>query len=385
MSSTTHPNVPQVWQQPAQGNTAYAFRIGHEEGGAAPVYATVLVEWMSATPSGPRVTREYHLHRDGCGWSGSDVAPDKTDAVRISLYHWRQLEEPIERPWQLSIEQLPALPTSRTAIFAAAFQSVGAADASLEAHCQICIDTILQAGKLNVDLLCLSENFLDREIRLPLEERSIALDHPCIVAMRDAAREAHLHLTFSFHEKGPDGRIYNTAPLIGPDGQIIGCYRKNFLALGELMWGMTPGRGFPVFQTGLGRIGIMICYDMWYPETAIALAQNGAQIICHPLAGDGFAPHCDVCWRARAVDHQVFLLSSPTKECSAEAVASIIDPEGQVLASTRGANDLAIASVSLPAGRRLRWLTNGPHETTVGNVLHETRPLLRRFSGMDRS
>ncbi|GEM_PF-3436700 len=384
MSSTSQSSASVVWQQAAQGRTAYAFRISHDEGGAAPIYATAIVEWLMSTPAGPRVMREYHLHREGCGWSGSDVAPDTADAVRISLYQWKQLEEVVQRPWRFAMEQLRVAPRKQSVRFAAAFQAVGAAAETLETHCQICIDTIRQAGEQKVDLLCLSENFLDREIHLPLEEKAIGLDHPCIIAMRDAAREAQLHLVFSFHEKEADGRIYNTAPLIGPDGQIIGCYRKNFLAMGELMWGMTPGKGFPVFQTNLGRIGIMICYDMWYPETAIALAQNGAQIICHPLAGDGFAPHCDVCWRARAVDHQVFLLSSPTKECSSEASANIIDPEGRILATTREANDLAMATVSLPAGRRLSWLTNGPQETTVGNVLRETRPLLRRYSGIDR-
>jgi predicted amidohydrolase len=375
--------VPQVWQQAAQADTAYAFRIHHDEGGAAPIYATAMVEWLRSTPSGPQVLREYHLHRDGCGWSGSDVAPGTAEAVRVSLYHWKQLADVVQRPWQFSMQQQSAAPKAQRVTFAAAFQAVGAAGESMDARCQICVDTIRRAGELKVDLLCLSENFLDRDVHLPLEERAIGLDHRYIGAMREAARNARLHLVFSFHEQGGDGRIYNTAPLIGPDGQIIGCYRKNFLAMGELLWGMTPGKGFPVFQTSLGRIGILVCYDMWYPETAIALAQNGAEIICHPLAGDGFAQHCDVCWRARAVDHQVFLLSSPTKECVTAASASIIDPEGQVLATTREGNELAMATVSLPAGRRLPWLTNGPQETTVGNVLRETRPLLRRYSGMD--
>jgi predicted amidohydrolase len=77
-------------------------------------------------------------------------------------------------------------------------------------------------------------------------------------------------------------RIYNTTPVISPQGEVISRYRKQF------PWtpyeaGVTPGDQFSVFDIpGVGRFGISICYDMWFPETIRAMAWMGAEVILHP-------------------------------------------------------------------------------------------------------
>jgi len=78
-----------------------------------------------------------------------------------------------------------------------------------------------------------------------------------------------------------DGRLYDTAVLAGPDG-YIGRYRKTHLWNTEKLW-FTPGdEGFAVFDTRIGRIGLLVCWDIWFPETARIVTQMGADIICIP-------------------------------------------------------------------------------------------------------
>ncbi|MCI3245001.1 nitrilase family protein [Streptomyces spinosisporus] len=76
-------------------------------------------------------------------------------------------------------------------------------------------------------------------------------------------------------------RLYDTAVLVGPDG-YIGRYRKTHLWNTEKLW-FTPGdEGFKVFDTRIGRIGLLVCWDIWFPETARIVSQMGADIICIP-------------------------------------------------------------------------------------------------------
>ncbi|MFJ7078952.1 nitrilase family protein [Streptomyces sp. NPDC098781] len=76
-------------------------------------------------------------------------------------------------------------------------------------------------------------------------------------------------------------RLYDTAVLVGPNG-YIGRYRKTHLWNTEKLW-FTPGdEGFKVFDTRIGRIGLLVCWDIWFPETARIVSQMGADIICIP-------------------------------------------------------------------------------------------------------
>ena len=75
------------------------------------------------------------------------------------------------------------------------------------------------------------------------------------------------------------GQLFNTAVLLGPEG-FIGKYRNAHLWNLEKLW-FTPGNtGFPVFETAIGRIGLLICWDIWFPEVPRILSQQGADIIC---------------------------------------------------------------------------------------------------------
>jgi N-carbamoylputrescine amidase len=80
-------------------------------------------------------------------------------------------------------------------------------------------------------------------------------------------------------QDGP--QLFDTAVLVGPEG-YIGRYRKTHLWNNEKLW-FTPGNeGYPVFETKIGRIGLLVCWDIWFPEASRIVAQLGADIICIP-------------------------------------------------------------------------------------------------------
>jgi predicted amidohydrolase len=346
-------------------------------GAPAPVHAAVLVRWQSADQDAPLLCTYLLPSEDG--WSGVHTAPKNAARVGVSLFYWTQMADAPPQPWQLEIRPLAQPPQPRTWRIAVAHQALRYPP-TIEENTALSVEAIRQAGREKVDLLCLSENFLSRNVPLPLAQRAMTFDHPSIRALCAAAAEARLYLTFSFPEKAPENRIYVTAPLVGPDGGIIGQYRKNYLSQKELQLGIAPASGFPVFQTPLGRIGILICYDLWFPDTALALAKHGADIICHPLAGDPFDSHWDYVWRARALDHQAYVLTSVTHDCGGRAPSRVIAPDGSIAAETRSPNALAVATVQLPWQQELFGFSVGAATSEVRNVMNATRAMHGRAS-----
>jgi N-carbamoylputrescine amidase len=94
------------------------------------------------------------------------------------------------------------------------------------------------------------------------------------------AAERGLYIVAGFLER--EGvKLYNSAIVIGPDG-VIGTYRKNHLWADEALYFERGDLGFPVFHTPFGRVGVLICYDGWFPEAWRILALQGADIVCVP-------------------------------------------------------------------------------------------------------
>jgi len=112
-------------------------------------------------------------------------------------------------------------------------------------------------------------------------------EHPSVVAMQALAAKLKVAIPTSFFER--DGHhYYNTLAMIGPDGEIIGTYRKSHIPDGpgyEEKFYFRPGNdGFKVWDLFGARIGIGVCWDQWYPETARCLALMGAQVLFYPTA-----------------------------------------------------------------------------------------------------
>src|SRR6185503_3681285 len=122
--------------------------------------------------------------------------------------------------------------------------------------------------------------------------------------------------------------IYNVAALVGPDGKLVGKYRKVTLPRGEVEMGVAPGREYPVFETRFGKLGMMVCYDGFFPEVARELANRGAEVIAWPVAG------CNpLLAAARACENHVFLVSSSYSDVSMNwTITAIYDQEGHPIA-----------------------------------------------------
>jgi len=98
--------------------------------------------------------------------------------------------------------------------------------------------------------------------------------------------------------------IYNTAALVGPEG-FVGKYRKVCLPREEIEAGVTPGDAYPVFSTRFGKVGMMVCWDVHFPEVARNLSNHGAEVIAMPIWGANLTLAS-----ARAIENQVYLVSS---------------------------------------------------------------------------
>jgi predicted amidohydrolase len=105
-------------------------------------------------------------------------------------------------------------------------------------------------------------------------------DGPTCTAVLEAIRGSRLHVCMGICERASNV-LFNSAALLGPEG-YIGTYRKVHLWDEEKLFFEPGNLGFPVFPLPFGRVGMMICYDGWFPESARILKLQGADIICDP-------------------------------------------------------------------------------------------------------
>ena len=183
---------------------------------------------------------------------------------------------------------------------------------------------------------------------------AITVPGPATEPFQKIAQEHATHLVLGVRERDGDA-VRNSAVLIAPDGQVRGVYRKVHLASSEQLSGILPGNSFPVFDTGIGRIGCLICMDTTVCESARMLALGGADIVCFPIMGDlradrwspGPPIYDESRWKAimrtRAIDNQVCMVvarNNVTGSC-------IIDRKGDILAWNDG--DREVITATLPA------------------------------------
>jgi len=114
-------------------------------------------------------------------------------------------------------------------------------------------------------------------------------DGPTVTRMREVAREHGIVLVVPWYEEEQPGVYYNTACVIERDGTVLGKYRKTHIPhVGPCFWEkfyFKPGNlGYPVFDTSVGRVGLIICYDRHFPEVARELGIKGAEVVFNPSA-----------------------------------------------------------------------------------------------------
>lgn len=176
------------------------------------------------------------------------------------------------------------------------------------------------------------------------------------------ARECGCHLLLgALPETAPDpARHYNTSVLLGPDGGIVGSYRKRHLFDVDLADGtvlresdtIAPGAAVVCLETPFARLGLSICYDVRFPEHFRALIDRGAEVLTVPSAftvPTGRA-HWHLLCRTRAVENQCFLLAPGQTGHHGGTRASyghslIVDPWGEILAEVAEGEGFAAADL----------------------------------------
>ena len=159
------------------------------------------------------------------------------------------------------------------------------------------IRLIEEAARDDCQIVCLQELFNTEYICFTKRdpkylEYAESIPGPTTDRIGDVASRHGIYVIAPIYEKAAPGLYYNSAPLIGPDGSIVGTYRKTHIpaalkaGVGASMEKVyfRPGDEFKVFDTPLAKIGIIICWDRWFPETWRITRLEGAEIIFNPSA-----------------------------------------------------------------------------------------------------
>ena len=209
-----------------------------------------------------------------------------------------------------------------------------------------------QAGAAGCDVLSLPEDTLgilkwESANRSDLNRVLPEAVERMLDRLGKAAARHRMYLICCNDVLGTDGALRNTAFFLGRDGKIIGRYVKVQPTIHE---SRQRGQDFPVFPTSdLGAVGMLICYDMVFPESARCLALGGADIIFHPTLGGAAIGDEDIsraAFRTRAVDNFVYIVVSQRGSGS-----MIISPQGKVLVDGKGLDDILIADIDPFGGR----------------------------------
>jgi predicted amidohydrolase len=162
----------------------------------------------------------------------------------------------------------------------------------------------------NSDLIVLPElastgyKFKDRNEALALSER--AENSRYLEFLTDIAAEKSCYVVSGFNEREGE-KLYNSSVLIGPDG-IIGTYRKLHLFWDEKMIFESGNLGLPVFDTEIGKIGMLICFDWMFPEAWRVLALKGAELIAHPA--NLVLPYCQSVMPSYSLVNRLFIVTA---------------------------------------------------------------------------
>ncbi|WP_433891466.1 carbon-nitrogen hydrolase family protein [Streptomyces sp. CA-111067] len=208
-------------------------------------------------------------------------------------------------------------------------------------------------------------SFYPERIQAAYDNAESVADGPHVRQIVEQARALGVHTIFGMNETGDaPGVIYNTMVLTGPEG-LIGTYRKVHVGITEqLTW--RRGDDWPVYETALGRIGMLICYDKMWPESTRELMLRGADLLvmstAWPMVNGEQDPETNI-WaelyrlydRARAAENSRWFVSSNFAGdfggCRFLGLSQIVDPMGRVVATTGALTPgIAVADIDIAGG-----------------------------------
>jgi len=211
---------------------------------------------------------------------------------------------------------------------------------------------IADAAGQKADLVVLGETLTYFGTGKSFADVAEAVPGPSTDYFGTLAKKHNLYIVAGLNERDRH-LVYNVAVLIGPDGKVVGKYRKVCLPRGEIAAGIAPGDEYPIFETRFGKVGLMVCYDGFFPEVARRLSNRGADVIAWPVWG------CNpMLAGARACENHVYLVSSTYEDVSRNwMITAVYDHEGKPIAQAEKWGTVAVAEVDLD--QRTRWNSLG--------------------------
>ncbi|MEB8387877.1 hypothetical protein OO012_11605 [Rhodobacteraceae bacterium KMM 6894] len=255
---------------------------------------------------------------------------------------------------------------------------INASDRDKEGNVQKILDFLDVAGKRGSDLVVLPETFTGTGLGDTYTYKEIAEEIPGPTSDRIALKAIEYGMTVigSFYERGEGGAIHNTAPVIGPSGDIKAIYRKTHLFDPQNRPDIprvresdkvTAGSELVITETNQCKIGVAICSDLRFPELFLDYALQGVEVVVVPTAF--LAPradHWEFLLRARATDNQYFVVGSgmfgtlDTAPIGFVGRSMVVDPWGVTLAQAPDRECCITTTINLDNVRQVRewWPLN---------------------------
>ena len=295
---------------------------------------------------------------DADGWTEvSDTyrAPSKATRAVVELHLQWAPRGKVE--WSnVSFAETPSLPERKVRLAAVHFRPQGG-KTPLDNVGQF-EPFIIEAARQKADLVVLPETLTFYGLGKTYVDCAETIPGPSTNFFGELAKKHNLYIVAGLLERDQH-LVYNVAVLLAPDGKIAGKYRKVALPRGEIAGGIAPGNEYPVFDTRFGKLGMMICYDGFFPEVARQLTSNGAEVIAWPVWG------CNpLLAQARAVENHVYLVSSTYEDISRNwMLTAVYDHEGKTLAHAEKWGTVIVSEVDL--NKRLHWASLGDFKAEI--------------------
>jgi predicted amidohydrolase len=295
---------------------------------------------------------------DARGWtevSGVYRAPSKATRAVVELH--LQWAPNGQAEWSnVSLSESSPLPGRKVRLAAVHYRPKGGK--SPMDNCREFAPLIEDAAQQRADLVVLPETLTYYGLGKSYADCAEAVPGPSTEYFSALAKKHDLYIVAGLLERDRH-LVYNVAVLVGPDGKFVGKYRKVALPRSEISGGVAPGSEYPVFDTRFGKLGMMVCYDGFFPEVARHLAMRGAEVVAWPVWG------CNpMLASARACENHVYLVSSTYEDISRNwMLTAVYDHEGKPMVKAEKWGTVVVAEVDLD--QRLLWPSLGDFKAEI--------------------